>query len=124
MMLKDFYTVESMTKRDSESYDIQIRLNAKHDIFKGHFPDNPITPGVCMMQIIKDLSEIITEQHLFLTKSTNVKFMALINPDQHSLLNLTLIVQPDQQGAVKVKNVTSFGQTVALKLTNEYKIIT
>ena len=123
MMLKEFYTVENIIEHNVESYDVQIRLNPKHDIFKGHFPNNPVTPGVCMMQIIKDLSERVTNKQLFLTKSSNVKFMALINPDQNPILNLNLIIQADEQCGFKVKNVTSFDQTVALKLTNVYKII-
>ncbi|WP_216657718.1 hypothetical protein [Sphingobacterium shayense] len=123
MMLKEFYTIENIIEHDVQSYDVQIRLNPKHDIFKGHFPNNPVTPGVCMMQIIKDLSEHVTGKQLFLTKSSNVKFMALINPDQNPLLNLNLSIEADEQYGLKVKNVTSFDQTVALKLTNIYKII-
>lgn len=123
MMLKEFYTIENIIEHDVQSYDVQIRLNPKHDIFKGHFPNNPVTPGVCMMQIIKDLSEHVTGKQLFLTKSSNVKFMALINPDQNPLLNLNLFIEADEQYGLKVKNVTSFDQTVALKLTNIYKII-
>ncbi|NQD69207.1 3-hydroxyacyl-ACP dehydratase [Sphingobacterium shayense] len=122
-MLKEFYTIENIIEHDVQSYDVQIRLNPKHDIFKGHFPNNPVTPGVCMMQIIKDLSEHVTGKQLFLTKSSNVKFMALINPDQNPLLNLNLSIEADEQYGLKVKNVTSFDQTVALKLTNIYKII-
>ncbi|MGO1244067.1 MAG: hypothetical protein ACTJHT_01470 [Sphingobacterium sp.] len=124
MFLKDFYTVENIRALSAESYQVQIRLNPHHDIFHGHFPNNPVTPGVCMIQIIKDLSETLTGQQLFLAKSSNVKFMAIINPFENPVLDLTLSVQLDQPGTVRVKNVTTFEQTVALKLTNVYKIIT
>lgn len=123
MLLKDFYSIQNIVENGGQTYSVQIRLNPDSDIFKGHFPNNPVTPGVCMMQIIKDLCEQVTGKVLFLTKSSNVKFMALINPQIHPVLNLELVIQDDLQGEIKVKNVTTFEQTVALKLTNVYKII-
>jgi len=121
-LLKDFYTIERFDKQTDNKYVVGIRLNPKHSIFEGHFPDNPVTPGVCMMQIVKDLTEQITTHSLFMTRSSNVKFMALINPEINPVLTLLLELQPGDEQTIKVKNVTTFGDTVALKLTNVYKI--
>lgn len=121
-LLKDFYTIEGFEKQTDNNYVVGIRLNPKHPIFKGHFPDNPVTPGVCMMQIIKDLTEYITAQTLFMSRSSNVKFMALINPEINPVLRLELELLQGEDHTIKVKNVTTFGDTVALKLTNVYKI--
>lgn len=120
MLLKDFYTLKDFEKASETKYVANISLNKQHAIFQGHFPGNPVTPGVCMMQIIKNLTEQVVEQQLFLSRSSNVKFMALINPEENPDLRLELdIVQDD--GQYKVKNVTTFGDTVALKLTNVYR---
>ena len=121
-MLKDFYTLNILEKQDTENYLCTLTLNPQHPIFEGHFPNNPITPGVCMMQIIKNLTEEITRHKLFLAKTTNVKFMALINPMTHPVLQLTLAIQY-KDADIQVKNTTSFDETVALKLTNLYKIL-
>ena len=121
-MLKEFYTLNSLEKQDAENYLCTLTLNPQHAIFKGHFPGNPITPGVCMMQIIKNLTEEITRHKLFLAKTTNVKFMALINPITHPILQLTLTIQ-HKDADIQVKNTASFDETVALKLTNLYKIV-
>ena len=121
-MLKEFYTLNSLKKQDAENYLCTLTLNSQHSIFKGHFPGNPITPGVCMMQIIKNLTEEITGHKLFLAKTPNVKFMALINPITHPILQLTLAIQ-HKDADIQVKNTTSFDETVALKLTNLYKIV-
>jgi 3-hydroxyacyl-[acyl-carrier-protein] dehydratase len=56
-----------------------------------------------------------------MTNSSNVKFMALINPDKNPKLNLDLEISGDLSSEIKVKNTTSFDETVALKLTNTYK---
>lgn len=121
-ILNSFYTIEHTTDNGNGSYNIRIRLNPDHEIFKGHFPGNPVTPGVCMMQIVKDLTEQISSKKLFLTSASNVKFMAIINPEQQPLLDLNLeIAETDEE--IKVKNTTLFGETIALKMSVNYKIL-
>lgn len=122
MLLKDFYKVEKLENTDQGKYVAIVFLNNEHDIFKGHFPGNPVTPGVCMMQIIKELTEEIMGSSLIMTSSSNVKFMAIINPNIHPRLQLDLEILGDLTTEIKVKNVTLFDDTVALKLTNVYKL--
>lgn len=123
MLLKDFYKILSLEKTDTQKYLAIILINEKHDVFKGHFPGNPIMPGVCMMQIIKELTEQITQFPLILQTLSNVKFMALINPDKTPELRLELDVTITDEDLVKVKNATFFNETVALKLSSVYKRI-
>lgn len=123
MLLQDFYKVEQLNKLSEDKYEAFVSLNKDSDIFKGHFPGNPVTPGVCMMQIIKELTEEILDVKLFMTNSSNVKFMALINPEKNPKLKLDLEINVSDENAIKVKNTTMFDETVALKLTNTYKKI-
>lgn len=121
MLIEGLYTVTDF-EFDGKELDAKIHLNKDHDIFKGHFPGNPVMPGVCMLQIIKELTEKATSKNLFLTMSSNIKFMAIINPDTNSdlLLNISIV---EEDGSVKIKNVSSFSETVALKLNATFKII-
>ncbi|RTY93937.1 3-hydroxyacyl-ACP dehydratase [Flavobacterium sp. GT3R68] len=119
MLLQDFYKVEQIDKTGEGKYIVTVFLNNDHAIFKGHFPDNPVTPGVCMMQIIKELTQDIIGRSLQLVSASNVKFMALINPDTNPTLRLELEISGEDE--IKVKNTTYFKDTVALKLTNTYK---
>jgi 3-hydroxyacyl-[acyl-carrier-protein] dehydratase len=121
MLLKDFYTVQTITKVDDYNYEVIIFVNEKHEVFKGHFPGNPIMPGVCMMQIIKELTETITKSTLILKTLSNVKFMALINPFNTPELRLELSIVVTDDDMIKVKNTTYFNETVALKLSSVYK---
>ncbi|MGL6127167.1 3-hydroxyacyl-ACP dehydratase [Chryseobacterium artocarpi] len=121
-ILTDFYTLTSYEKAENGSFTANIHLNKDHDIFKGHFPGNPVTPGVCMMQIIKELTEEFTGTKLFLKTASNVKFMAIINPFETPDLKLQLDITENEDD-VKVKNTTFFGETIALKLSVSYKKI-
>lgn len=119
-ILTDFYTLENYQKNHDGNFLANIKLNENHEIFKGHFPGNPVTPGVCMMQIVKELTEEFTGKKLFLKSASNVKFMAIINPYETPNLQLQLTVSETDE-EVKVKNTTSFGETIALKLSATYK---
>ncbi|WP_035646575.1 3-hydroxyacyl-ACP dehydratase [Flavobacterium sp. ASV13] len=121
MVLKDFYKILSEEKISDSKYTITILVNEKHEVFKGHFPGNPIMPGVCMIQIIKELTEKITQETLMIQTLANVKFMALINPEVNPELRLELDITTTEDNLVKVKNTTYFNDTVALKLSNVYK---
>jgi 3-hydroxyacyl-[acyl-carrier-protein] dehydratase len=121
MLLKDFYKITSLEKIAESKYLVMIFINEEHEVFKGHFPGNPIMPGVCMMQIIKELTEQITESSLFMQSLSNVKFMALINPFNTPELRLELDIATTEEGLFKVKNVSYFNETVALKLSATYR---
>lgn len=121
MLIEGLYTLQDFTQNE-ETVTATIKLHQEHDVFKGHFPGNPVMPGVCMIQIIKELTEKAVGKDLFLSVSTNIKFMAIINPEKNDTLVLTLnIVETENE--VKVKNTTSFEDTLALKLSATFKIM-
>jgi 3-hydroxyacyl-[acyl-carrier-protein] dehydratase len=122
MLLKDFYQIQSLEKKD-QLHEAVILVNKTHDVFSGHFPGNPIMPGVCMMQIIKELTEQITGDTLRMQSLSNVKFMALINPEVTPELRLELDITVTEDDLVKVKNTSYFNDTTALKLNSVYKKI-
>jgi 3-hydroxyacyl-[acyl-carrier-protein] dehydratase len=120
MQLKDFYALNSLDVAENIAT-AHITINKDHEIFKGHFPGNPVTPGVCMMQIIKELTEEVVGKKLMMQSSSNIKFMAIINPEKNPNLELSMDITPTDDG-YKVKNNTKFEDTVALKLTTNYSI--
>jgi len=56
MLIKNLYKIESFHYKNQQ-LKAEIFINKEHEIFKGHFPNNPVMPGVCMIQIIKELTE-------------------------------------------------------------------
>ena len=73
-----------------------------------------------MIQIIKELTEKNLGQDLFLSVATNVKFMAIINPETDPILLIDIGLS-ETDGLIKVKSTTIFGETVALKLSATFK---
>tara|TARA_R110002049_G_scaffold1687_15_gene12840 strand:- start:101 stop:469 length:369 start_codon:yes stop_codon:yes gene_type:complete len=121
MLIEGLYTIVEF-HYDEQEVNATIQLNKDHNIFKGHFPGNPVMPGVCMIQIIKELTEKATTKKLFLSVSSNIKFMALINPEVNAILKLSISVSEEGE-LIKIKNTSSFEDTVALKLSATFKQI-
>lgn len=121
MLIKDLYSIESFTETDG-TVKAAVKLNRGHEVFKGHFPGNPIMPGVCSIQIVKELTEKALNKALFLSVVSNVKFMAIINPEKNDIIQVVLNVS-EEDDTVKVKNTIYTGDTLALKLSATFKII-
>ena len=103
MKLRDsLFSVED--RRDSDGvFEFDIRLNAGHYIYRAHFPGEPITPGVCILQIAKELLETALGCGLDLSCVRNIKFLRIIKPDETP--SLTFVVNPSESddGSVKAQ---------------------
>lgn len=67
-----------------------IKIHEDHEIFKGHFPGNPVLPGVCLVQIIKELMVQVFNSELFLVHASNIKYLAFINPLVNNILQFEI----------------------------------
>jgi 3-hydroxyacyl-[acyl-carrier-protein] dehydratase len=103
MLLDGFYKIVLQTENEGELLTL-VRFNSQHDIFRAHFPENPITPGVCIIQILKNIICQKLNKSLILSQITNIKFLNIINPVKTPEVHI-MIIYAQVDGKVKV-NVT------------------
>lgn len=126
-ILKDFYKITDMPAESGSEATYKIQIQKEHPIFDGHFPENPVTPGVCMLQIIKELSEQHTGSKLFLAKAKNIKFMSIINPEIQPDIKIDLNFDTENTEILNVKSTFSFEdpqsgeEIIALKFSGSFK---
>lgn len=82
-LLNDFYTIENQTLLADGKISATILFNANHSIFKGHFEQMPVVPGVCQTQLIKEIFQEEIKKDLVLSKGINIKFTGMIVPQEH-----------------------------------------
>ena len=122
MLLKDFYTLAELDKSDQENLKAIIDLNKDHEIYKGHFPGNPVVPGVCLTQLIKEVMETSENKELSLVYADNIKFMSVVNPEVNSRLQIDLKVKYDnEQNLIKVNSVTHYNDQVFYKFKGNFR---
>lgn len=120
MILEDFYTVINTKTSGENSFEVIVQLNKDHEIYIGHFPGNPITPGVGMLQIIKNILEMHFQTKLFLSSATNVKFLKAIDPQIDSRLVFSFSYTIEKE-YIMVKNHTSLSDgTPVLKCNAKF----
>lgn len=72
-----------LSDRDTDcGHDFQLRFNPEHFIYRAHFPGEPVTPGVCILQLALELMERCTGGRLEIVSVKNVKFLRTIIPGE------------------------------------------
>ena len=117
MKKEPFFTI--LDQRDSENTaEFDIKICAKHPIFEGHFPGDPITPGVCILQITCDLFSQLKQQKFFITAVKNAKFMQVIRPLENPRITFQISSQlSENQSDYELKCVVSHEDTTFAKIS-------
>ncbi len=89
MLLDTFFTYQLIEKKE-EFLSVSLQLNTQHDIYKGHFPQMPVTPGVCQVQMLKEIMELELGRSYLMESAKDIKFINMINPNEVSNLQLDI----------------------------------
>lgn len=118
-MLEGFYTVVEK-RRTEKGFEAKIALNCEHLIYKAHFPGNPITPGVCLMQICQELVAEYCGKLLYMIAAKNIKFLNVLNPLDYSEVVFTAECQEMEAGMKALVNIHD-GEKGFAKISAEYR---
>jgi 3-hydroxyacyl-[acyl-carrier-protein] dehydratase len=102
MLQGDFYTITTR-QTAGNTINVLLQLNPAHSIFDGHFPGQPVVPGVCMMQMVKELTASFLERETRLVKADQLKFLALLIPAEGAQLRMDLKFMPRENGETGVE---------------------
>ena len=103
MLIKDFFQIIESRSEEGKLVAV-IKLNPEHKIYAGHFPGNPVTPGVVQFQIVKEILENTYNKDLKLISMRSCKFMKILNP------NVTPLVTIDISSAVNPLEISVVGK--------------
>ncbi len=122
MLAGDFYTIIE-TAQTEHTFTAQLALNAAHPIFKGHFPQQPVVPGVCMMQTLQELLEKCLQRKLLLQKAANMKFLVMIDPTVQPQVDAELQFALQEDGTVKTSATIKSGAITFMKFQGTFKLV-
>lgn len=119
MLENTFYTVGT-TESAGNTFRVQVILNASHEIYKAHFPGNPITPGVCLLQIALEILNSKFQRNLRMVRARNIKYIKVINPVENP--EVEYIIQYKTEGEFITGDIDIVaGDTVFTKVSATYK---
>jgi len=94
-----------------------LKLNPDHYIYRAHFPGHPVTPGICITQIIGELMGMMSGEKLDLYRVTNIKFVGVIEPDNTPLIKVVISDLQNVDDKIKVKGMMCSDDTANSVLT-------
>lgn len=122
MLKGSFYTLNDL-KAEGNSITAALELNRDHGIFKGHFPGQPVVPGVCLMEMTKEVLQEVLKKGIRLKKAANLKFISPVDPSQSSVLSIVLTYQETEESEIKVIGSMQAGDTVCFKFQELFGLI-
>lgn len=99
MLVENLYTIEH-TEIETNTIRASLSINASHEIFKGHFPEVPVLPGVCMVQCIKELIETTFTRKSIIDKADMIKFLSMLNPLESNRLHAEIIIRDKTESQI------------------------
>jgi 3-hydroxyacyl-[acyl-carrier-protein] dehydratase len=102
MFENKIFTVLKSNISESGEISGRIKLNPYHEVFKGHFPNNPVLPGVVSIQIVLEFfSKVLNTNHTII-EAQNIKFLKIIDPQIHRELNIIIKYSPLNSETYKI----------------------
>lgn len=114
MRLEDnFYKIHAIEQTEND-YKIEVELLQDHPIYEGHFPGQPVVPGVCTLTIIRECIGKILSKSVSFASIKECKYVSALIPEEglKIIINLTLAAD----GGVKVVVERVDNNQIALKL--------
>jgi 3-hydroxyacyl-[acyl-carrier-protein] dehydratase len=91
MLLNDLFTYSELEESSVSLLKFKIEISVNHAVFDGHFPGNPVMPGVCQMEIVKEVMCSYFKKELVYNSVSDMKFinMWLPNEAKHVFLDIS-----------------------------------
>ena len=117
-MLKDILYKILSTNKINNGISYQISLLRDCPIYTAHFPGKPITPGVCILQMVEELLADYTLRNLRIAIVKNAKFLNVLTPTEEVIqFNLFSIIQEEEEKIKVQSTVTDSSGTIYAKIS-------
>lgn len=120
MILKDtFYKINTL-KFEDNVLEAELSIDPKHAIYEGHFPNNPVTPGVVQLELVKEILGTHYNKTIQLKSLNNSKFLAVLNPEKTPEATFKMTVSEQEDQSLKVSGQLSNSEGICLKFSGVY----
>lgn len=124
MWIDNYFTINR--KSGIENVDIyDVELNPDSEIYRGHFPGEPVSPGVCSIGMIVACASRSTGSPLEIRKISRCRFLSVISPQNRQDLRIRIeltdaILADEKQGKMyQIEASIKYKELVCLSLKGE-----
>jgi 3-hydroxyacyl-[acyl-carrier-protein] dehydratase len=121
-MQPNLYQIHSFTV-NGDIIEATVILSKEHPVFEGHFPGNPILPGVCTLQITRELIQKAVGKNLMLSKAANIKYLGFVSPVSTPAVDFSILLKHEDGEIISCATKVTAGGNVSCSFKAEYKAI-
>ena len=99
MLLKDKYFSVLHEERISANEAVYLcELKEDCDVYRGHFPGDPVSPGVCNIEMIKECTMLLTGKNLMIGTVKQCRLTAIASPSVCPKVDVKVSVAASEDG--------------------------
>lgn len=111
MLLENkYYQIKSIQGNETDAV-FHIAILPDCDVYRGHFPGDPVCPGVCNIETVKECAMHLTHQKMQISTIKQCRLTAIASPTVCSEMDVAIHLSP-----------TDNGYTVTAKITDTEKV--
>lgn len=114
-LIDNFFEIVS-AETTADEYRCRVRMNAAHYLYGVHFPGNPVTPGVCLVQMATEILGKKYGKELQLFRSRSIKFKHPLLPGDEPTFVFTKVKTADDTMSANVDIVCGQTQFATMSL--------
>lgn len=114
-----FYKVVQQVNGDQD-YTFDIEIDIDHPVFEGHFPGQPVLPGVLQLKLIVDMCQLALGQSLKLKEILLAKYLHFIDPRQSPAIQVIVQIKSTDEGHIvygQLKDYKTIFSKIQIKLS-------
>lgn len=116
------YTLTKINTESDSEFHYALSLDEHHEIFKGHFPGQPVLPGVSQLELLGAAIEEETKKKAELENAKSIKFLKIIDPTAVSGLNLKVNILDSSEEHIKVSALIDNVEGAFFKFKGTFKL--
>ena len=88
-----------------------LALIPDYDVYRGHFPGNPVCPGVCNIETIKECAMMLTGKKLLISTIKQCRLTAIATPAVCPEISVEVTATETPQGYTILATIADAQQT-------------
>lgn len=120
MLLNNFFYIDGLSDTGHRIV-ADIHINVEHEILKGHFPQQPVVPGVCVLEMMKEVLQSSLSKKLMMTDSAMIKFLTVFAPPAFTNATYEIDYKTSEENRINVTAALKHESTVFLKFKGVFE---
>ncbi|MDR7129132.1 3-hydroxyacyl-[acyl-carrier-protein] dehydratase [Algoriphagus sp. 4150] len=118
LALNQTIDISILSQAETDSV-IEVRVLGNSPVFEGHFPGNPILPGVIMVEAVRSSLQKLFGKEFHLKTALSIKFLSVLNPAENEIVHLG-IKHTEVENGLKIEANLFLEDTVFFKMKGVY----